>query len=121
MPMKSVDELLVDELRDLLDAEKQLVKALGKMIKAASDEALQAAFESHRSETEKQVEAHLRDHLARLPEQDDKSIAILERMAADEAHHGTTATLAGGVEPPRTVRSLMAVGGEILRQVAARL
>jgi ferritin-like metal-binding protein YciE len=54
--MKSVDALLVDELRDLLDAEKQLVKALGKMIKAASDEALQAAFESHRSETEKQVE-----------------------------------------------------------------
>jgi ferritin-like metal-binding protein YciE len=54
--MESVDDLLVDELRDLLDAEKQLVKALGKMIKAASDEALQAAFESHRSETEKQVE-----------------------------------------------------------------
>ncbi len=56
MSMKSVDGLLVDELRDLLDAEKQLVKALGKMIKAASDEELQTAFESHRSETEKQVE-----------------------------------------------------------------
>jgi ubiquinone biosynthesis monooxygenase Coq7 len=73
------------------------------------------------AETERQVEAHLRDHLARLPVQDDKSTAILERMAADEAHHGTTATLAGGVEPPRAVRSLMAVGGKILRQVAARL
>ena len=73
------------------------------------------------AETERQVEAHLRDHLARVPEQDEKSSTILERMAADEAHHGTTATLAGGVEPPRAVSAIMAVGGEILRQVAARL
>lgn len=56
MSMNNVQELLVDELRDLLDAEKQLVKALGKMIKAASDEELKEAFDSHRSETEKQVE-----------------------------------------------------------------
>jgi ferritin-like metal-binding protein YciE len=56
MPINSVEDLLVDELRDLLDAEKQLVKALGKMAKAAADDELQAAFESHRVDTEQHVE-----------------------------------------------------------------
>lgn len=73
------------------------------------------------AETERQVEAHIHDHLERLPVKDRKSAVILEQMAADEAHHGTTAKLAGGVELPRVVRSAMAVGGEILRQVAAKL
>ena len=56
MPITAVEDLLVEELRDLLDAEKQLVKALTKMTKAASDDELKKAFESHRAETEKQVE-----------------------------------------------------------------
>ena len=38
MPVKSVHDLLLSELRDLYDAEKQLVKALPKMAKAASSE-----------------------------------------------------------------------------------
>lgn len=70
------------------------------------------------AETERQVEAHLKDHLSRLPAGDDKSRAILETMAADEAHHGTTATLAGGVPLPALVRGAMSVGGEILRRTA---
>lgn len=69
-------------------------------------------------ETERQVEAHIRDHLGRLPPQDRKSAAILARMAADEAHHGTTARLAGGAELPLAVRRGMSVGGEILRRIA---
>jgi ubiquinone biosynthesis monooxygenase Coq7 len=69
-------------------------------------------------ETERQVEAHLRDHLARLPGRDDKSAAILSRMAEDEAHHGTTAALAGGAELPAAVRASMKLGGEILRRIA---
>jgi ubiquinone biosynthesis monooxygenase Coq7 len=69
-------------------------------------------------ETERQVEAHLRDHLARLPDRDDKSAAILSRMAEDEAHHGTTAALAGGAELPAAVRASMKLGGEILRRIA---
>lgn len=73
------------------------------------------------AETERQVEAHLRDHLDRLPSTDERSAAILTRMAADEAHHGTTAKLAGGAELPRGARSVMALGGEILRRVAAKL
>jgi ubiquinone biosynthesis monooxygenase Coq7 len=70
------------------------------------------------AETERQVEAHLHDHLQRLPANDRKSNAILSRMAADEAHHGTTARLAGGAELPPFVRSCMSFGGGLLRRVA---
>ncbi len=73
------------------------------------------------AETERQVEVHLEDHLSRLPQADTKSKAILERMAEDEAHHGTTARLAGGVDLPLPVRSIMTLGGEILRRLALRV
>jgi ubiquinone biosynthesis monooxygenase Coq7 len=70
------------------------------------------------AETERQVEAHLNDHLQRLPAEDRKSAAVLERMADDESHHGTMAQLAGGRELPRPIRRCMAVGGEVLRKIA---
>ena len=71
------------------------------------------------AETERQVEAHLDDHLRRLPAADRKSGAILTRMAADEAHHGTMASLAGGAEMPLPIRRGMRVGGEMLRRIAS--
>ena len=49
-------ELLVDELRDILHAEKQLIKALPKMAKAARFDQLRELFELHLAETEAQVE-----------------------------------------------------------------
>jgi Mn-containing catalase len=51
-----IEELLVEELRDLLSAEGQLVKALPKMIKAANAARLKVAFEHHLEETKAQVE-----------------------------------------------------------------
>ena len=51
-----LEELLVENLRDLLHAEGQLVKALPKMAEAASAEALKAAFDTHLEETIQQVE-----------------------------------------------------------------
>jgi ferritin-like metal-binding protein YciE len=51
-----LEEALVEELRDLLDAEKRLTKALPKLAKAAESEELVAAFESHNEETKKQVQ-----------------------------------------------------------------
>jgi Mn-containing catalase len=51
-----IEELLVDQLRDLLSAEQQLVKALPKIIKAARAESLRMAFEEHLEETKEQVE-----------------------------------------------------------------
>ncbi|MFL6799140.1 MAG: DUF892 family protein [Xanthobacteraceae bacterium] len=51
-----IQELLVDQLRDILHAEKQLLKALPKMAKAARSAQLQTLFETHLAETETQVE-----------------------------------------------------------------
>lgn len=67
------------------------------------------------AETERQVEAHLDDHLSKLSGDDARSKAILEQMSEDEAHHGTTAELAGGTELPYPVRRIMALGGNLLR------
>jgi ferritin-like metal-binding protein YciE len=54
--LKSLDDLLVHELQDIYDAEGQIVKALPRMIKAASHPELQAAFEEHLEQTEGQIE-----------------------------------------------------------------
>ena len=56
MAVRSLENLLLDELRDLLSAEKQITKALPKMAKAAQSDKLRAAFEKHRDETEGQIE-----------------------------------------------------------------
>ena len=53
---EALEELLVETLRDLLNAEGQLVKALPKMASAANSEALQQAFATHLEETKGQVE-----------------------------------------------------------------
>jgi Mn-containing catalase len=51
-----IEELLAEQLRDLLNAEGQLVKALPRMVKAARAESLKFAFEHHLEETHEQVE-----------------------------------------------------------------
>lgn len=58
-------------------------------------------------ETERQVEGHLDEHLARLPPDDARSRAILQTMRADEIAHGLSAKAAGGAELPSPVRFLM--------------
>jgi ferritin-like metal-binding protein YciE len=55
MPAKSLHELFIEELRDMYDAEKRLIRALPKMAKAAGSNELQSAFTNHLRETEKQV------------------------------------------------------------------
>ena len=50
------DELLIDQLRDILHSEKQLIKALPKMAEAARYDQLRELFETHLAETESQVE-----------------------------------------------------------------
>ena len=56
MEMESLRELYVEELKDLYSAEKQLVKALPKMVKNASNPQLKKAFSDHLDETEGHVE-----------------------------------------------------------------
>ncbi len=54
--MQTAHELFVHELQDMLDAEQQLVEALGSQAEESSRPELQKAFESHQAQTEKQVE-----------------------------------------------------------------
>ena len=54
--MQDMRELLVEEMQDLYDAEKQLVKALPKMVKAASNPELRQAIASHLEETQGHVQ-----------------------------------------------------------------
>jgi Mn-containing catalase len=54
--MELLQELLTEELKDLLHAENQLVKALPKMAKAAKDADLKTAFEDHLEQTKGHVE-----------------------------------------------------------------
>lgn len=56
MKVANLQELLVDELKDLYNAEQQLVKALPKMAKAASSDELRTAFEEHLEQTKGHVE-----------------------------------------------------------------
>jgi ferritin-like metal-binding protein YciE len=56
----TLQEMLVDEIRDLYHAEKQLIKALPKLAKASTHDDLRGAFESHLEET--------REHVTRLEE-----------------------------------------------------
>jgi ferritin-like metal-binding protein YciE len=53
--MENLRDLFVDELKDVYNAEKQLVKALPKMAKASSSPQLRMAFEAHLKETEGHV------------------------------------------------------------------
>lgn len=55
MPIQTLDELLVEEIRDLYDAEKQLTKALPKMAKAATNQNLKTAFTEHLEQTKGHV------------------------------------------------------------------
>jgi ferritin-like metal-binding protein YciE len=56
MSIKTMEDLFVNELRDLYHAEKQLLKALPKMRKAASSDELKQLLETHLEETHGQVE-----------------------------------------------------------------
>lgn len=56
MPNAHLHELFVDELRDILGAEKQLLKGLKKLAAGASSEALKNAFQTHYEQTEGQID-----------------------------------------------------------------
>ena len=53
--MKTLKDLFLDELADMYDAERRIVKALPKLVKAATCDDLKAAFQSHLKETEGHV------------------------------------------------------------------
>jgi 3-demethoxyubiquinol 3-hydroxylase len=71
-------------------------------------------------ETERQVEAHLEEHLRTLPAADARS-AILGVMKDDEARHADHAEAAGARRLPAPVPGLMAAASKLMKTVAYRL
>jgi ferritin-like metal-binding protein YciE len=91
MKLESLRDLYVEQLKDLYNAEQQLIKALPKMAKAASSEELKAAFEDHLGQT--------RQHAQRIE-------TIFEQMG-EKAKGKTCKAMEGLVEE----------GGEVIKEV----
>jgi ferritin-like metal-binding protein YciE len=81
-----LEELLIDELKDLYSAESQIIKALPKMAKAANSPDLRRAFERHLEET--------RNHVERL----DQIGAELEAKMTGKKCHGMEGLIEEGKE-----------------------
>ena len=72
-------------------------------------------------ETEQQVCRHLDQHLERLPEQDQRSRAIIEAMRADELRHADNAAEAGAAELPLPVKTAMTLVSKVMTFTAYRI
>lgn len=68
------------------------------------------------AETERQVCDHLQEHMNRLPEQDEKSKAVLAQMIIDERQHGETATAAGGAPLPAPFKQAMTTMSQVMKK-----
>ncbi len=73
------------------------------------------------AETERQVEAHLEDHLKRLPSDDTRSRKIVEQMKSDEINHRLTAERAGAAQLPGAVRVAMKLMSKLMTATAYRI
>ena len=76
-------------------------------------------------ETERQVEAHLAEHMGNdaksLPQGDHESRAIVAQMKSDEARHALEATTSGAMELPAPVKTLMGAMAKVMTTVAHRI
>jgi ubiquinone biosynthesis monooxygenase Coq7 len=70
------------------------------------------------AETERQVEAHLDRHLARLPTGDYRSQAVLVQMRIDEVRHADTAEELGASPMPRPLKAAMALVSKVMTTTA---
>jgi len=84
--MESLRDVLIEELKDLYDAEKQLVKALPKMAKAAGNDDLRMGFENHLEET--------KGHVQRL----EQAFELLEEKAKSKPCEAMKGLIAEGSE-----------------------
>ncbi len=108
-------------LRDLGDAPSRLAPFwyIGSFVMGAGAGLLGDRWSlGFLAETERQVEAHLDEHLERLPENDHKSRAILEQMKQDEIHHARYAIEAGARDLPEPVRGLMKLASRVMTRSA---
>ncbi len=73
------------------------------------------------SETERQVGGHLQSHLASLPQQDEKSRAVVQQMYVDETRHSEMAREMGGAELPEPVKMLMQASSKVMTKTVYRV
>lgn len=66
------------------------------------------------AETERQVESHLADHQLRIPQQDKRSLEVLEQMRVDEAGHADMAVASGAAELPPPVKQAMKFSARVM-------
>lgn len=71
--------------------------------------------------TEEQVGEHLRDHLKRLPQEDQKSRVIVQTMLKEEETHGQNALRAGGYRFPKPVKALMRLTSKLMTTSSYRV
>ncbi|HCC62437.1 MAG TPA: demethoxyubiquinone hydroxylase family protein [Pseudomonas sp.] len=71
--------------------------------------------------TEDQVCKHLDEHLEQIPQEDEKSRAILEQMRTDEAQHSTAALDAGGLRFPAPVKFGMSLMAKVMTKTTYRI
>jgi ubiquinone biosynthesis monooxygenase Coq7 len=72
-------------------------------------------------ETERQVEAHLQEHMHRLPMADLASRAVVDQMQQDEAQHAADAQKAGAVPLPKPIMQAMKLAAKVMTTVAHRI
>lgn len=101
--LNSLRDLLIDELRDLHDAENRLVKALPKMAKAASHDELKEGFQEHLEQT--------RDHVDRL----ERCFKLLGEKARGKTCHAMKGLIEEGNEAiqedaPDAIRDAKMIG-----------
>jgi len=73
-------------------------------------------------ETEDQVVRHLQEHIGKLPRADAPSMAILQQMKIDEAHHADIAVQAGAAKLPLPIRKvLMPLMSKVMTKTSARI
>lgn len=70
------------------------------------------------AETERQVVVHLDGHLKRLPPEDGRSRAIVEKMKEDEARHATSAISHGAAELPAPAKAAMRLSSKVMTETA---
>ena len=86
MSVETIEDLFLDELKDLYSAEKQITKALPKMVKAASSSELSTAFANHLEET--------KGHVERL----EQMFQLLGKKGTGKTCEGMKGVLAEGAE-----------------------
>ena len=104
----TLEDLMVEQLRDVLYSERQIIKSLPKMAKKATSKELRAAFEEHLQETEGQVE-----RLEQVFEKLDKAARAKRCEAMDGIMDEAKSLMEEEAEPPALDAGMIAAAQKV--------